>query len=470
MEEREFDVVVIGAGPVGEVAAGRMTAGGLSVAVIEEELAGGECSYWACMPSKALLRPVELVEAAKRIQGVRGAEVDPAAVLARRDKVVKRTPDGGHDDSGQTEWVRSICAEFYRGRGRLAGERRVEVLSGGEVSQLLTAKHAVVLATGSRPTVPPIPGLREAEPWGSREVTNVDVVPDRVVILGGGVVGCESAAMLAGLGSSVTLISRGGLLDRNEPWAGELVADGLRSQGVNVRTELQVSEVSRAADGTVTVKAGDEAFVADQIVSALGRRPATAGIGLESVGLDASKAVDVDDSLRSTQLPWLYAVGDVNGRNLLTHMGKYQARACGDVLVARAKGEPDGSPKLTAYADHEKTPQVVFTDPQVASVGLTEKAARERGYDVRVVDYDIGWVAGASLVADDYTGKASMVVDEKRGVALGFTFVGQDVAELLHGATVAVTAEVPLETLWHAVASYPTVSEVYLRLLEAYGL
>ena len=210
--------------------------------------------------------------------------------------------------------------------------------------------------------------------------------------------------------------------------------------------------------------------MADEVVAALGRKPATAGIGLESVGLDPSQAIEVDDTLRSTTLPWLYAVGDVNGRNLLTHMGKYQARVCGDVVAARVKGEPFAGSAFTAYADHGMTPQVVFTDPQVGSVGLTEKAAREQGYDIRVVDYDIGNVAGAYLVADNYRGKARMVVDEDRKVPLGLHVRRAGRRGAAASGTVAVVGEVPLDTLWHAVASYPTVSEVWLRLLEEYGL
>ena len=210
------------------------------------------------------------------------------------------------------------------------------------------------------------------------------------------------------------------------------------------------------------------------IVAALGRHPNSADLGLDTVGLEPGKAIEVDDNLRSTSLDWLYAVGDVNGRVPLTHQGKYQGRICADVIVARANGVDERrlaeDTKYRAYADERMVPQVVFTDPQVASVGLTEAQAREQGFDVRVVEYDLGAVAGASLEADGYTGKANLVVDEARHVPIGATFVGQGVDEMVHAATIAIVGEVPMETLWHAVPSFPTKSEIWLRLLETYGL
>ena len=211
---------------------------------------------------------------------------------------------------------------------------------------------------------------------------------------------------------------------------------------------------------------------ADEVLVATGRVPRTSTIGLETVGLVPGEWITVDETLRVPGYDWLYATGDVNHRALLTHQGKYQARAAGDVIAARAKGAPvDDAPWGThaATADHTSVPQVTFAEPEVASVGLTSSAARKAGYDIRVVDYDLGWVAGASLQADGYEGKARMVVDEARGVVIGVTFVGQDVSELLHAATVAVVGEVPLSRLWHAVPAYPTMNEIWLRLLETYG-
>ena len=464
--EQEFDVVVIGGGPTGENVAARAVQGGLTAALVEGERFGGECSYWACMPSKALLRPVELRAAALRMPGLPVGQLDAAAVLARRDEFVHHL-----DDSSQLEWARGAGIEPLRGHGRLTGERAVEVEAADGTRTVLTARRAVVLATGTTAVVPDLPGLRAARPWTSREVTNMPAVPRRLLVLGGGVVAVEMAQAARGLGAEqvVVLVRGPRLLERMEPYAGELLLDALRADGVDVRLETEVASVERPVPGgelTVRTTGGDE-LVADELLCAVGRAPATTDVGLDVVGLEPGRSVEVDDSMRVPGVDWLYAAGDVNGRALLTHMGKYQARVCGDVLVARSKGEPDDRPSLRVSGP---VPQVVFTDPQCCSVGLTEQQARDAGLPVRTVEVDLGTVAGASLLADGYTGRASLVVDEARRVVVGATFVGQDVAELLHSATIAVTAQVPLDVLWHATPSYPTVSEAWLRLLEAYGL
>ncbi|GAA3468580.1 dihydrolipoyl dehydrogenase family protein [Nonomuraea roseola] len=464
-QSTDVDVVVIGAGPAGENVAGRVVRGGLSCAVVEDHLAGGECSYYACIPSKALLRPMELAAEVGRVGGLRlDGPIDVPTVLAARDKAV-----AGLDDSGQAGWITGLPATLVRGRGRVAGERLVEVTGHDGTVTRLRARHAVVLATGSVPVVPDVPGLAAARPWFSRDATTVSEVPGRLVVLGGGVVACEMAQALHALGATeTTLLVRGDrLLGRMERFAGELLADSMRDAGIDVRMGAKVTGVERAADGgPVTVHlAGGERVEADELLVATGRRPATDGLGLDLDG-----AVEVDDSMRVPGSDWLYAVGDVNGRNLLTHMGKYQARVCGDVIAARAGGRPDDAPSLRDSADGRGAPQIVFTDPQVCAVGRTEEAARAEGFEVRVVEYDLGNVAGASLMGEGYKGRAKAVVDERRRVLLGVTFAGPAVAELLHAATIAVTAEVPLETLWHAVPAFPAVSEIWLRLLEEYGL
>jgi pyruvate/2-oxoglutarate dehydrogenase complex dihydrolipoamide dehydrogenase (E3) component len=465
----EFDVIVIGAGPAGENAAARAVRGGLSAAIVEERLAGGECSYWACIPSKALLRPVELAADVARTPGLSLGPIDAAAVLARRDEAVS-----GWDDSGQVNWIDGLPAAYFRGRGRLDGPRRVVVDLADGTERALTARHAVVLATGSTAAVPPLPGLREAAPWTSHEVTAATYVPERLVVIGGGVVACEMAQAMHGLGArQTTVLVRGGaLLERMEPFAGELLAESFTAAGIDVRTRTEAARVERPEPGgKVLVHLPDGPPVkADEVLVATGRRAATGGLGLESVGLPGDRPVEVDDSLRVPGVDWLYAVGDVNGRNLLTHMGKYQARVCGDVIVARAKGAPDDLPALRAGADAFGPPQVVFTDPQICAVGRTEAAARHDGFRVRTVEYDLGSVSGAYLLGDGYKGRAKAVVDEDRRVLLGVTFAGPGTAELLHSATIAVTCEVPLDRLWHAVPSFPTVSEVWLRLMEEYGL
>ena len=469
----EYDVVVVGGGPPGENAADRAHRGGLSTALVEHQLVGGECSYWACVPSKALLRPVELVAGTRRLPGI-AAELDSRAVFGRRDHFVGRDPARPfeHDDSGQVDWLGSVGIDLVRGHARLAGERRLEVDTPDGGTRTLTARHAVVLATGTTATVPPVPGLREARPWTSREATNAEAAPRRLLVLGGGVVGCEMAQAMRGLGSEqVTVVQRGPLLlPRNEPVVGELLAKAFAEAGIEVLTGVGAGAVRRERPGEVTLVLDDgRELVGDELLVAAGRTPATAHLGLETVGLQPGGYVEVDDAMHALG-GWLYACGDVTGRNLLTHMGKYQARVAGDVIAARGAGKPDDLPRHRAIADDAWVPQVVFTDPQVGAVGLTERQARDRRLPVRVVTYELGKVEGASLLADDYPGQAMLVVDSDRQVVVGATFVGADIAELVHSATVAVVGEVPLDRLWHAVPSFPTISEVWLRLLETYGL
>ncbi|MDT3441994.1 MULTISPECIES: NAD(P)/FAD-dependent oxidoreductase [unclassified Pseudofrankia] len=467
-----FDVIVIGAGPVGEIAAARAVRGGLTAAIVEERLAGGECAYYACVPSKALLRPVDLAAEVSRMPGpeLRGP-IDTAAVLARRDEAVSHL-----DDGGQVSWIENLPATFVRGRGRLARPLRVEATTPDGGTRALRARHAVVVATGSDPAIPDVPGLREARPWTNREATAVQQVPKRLVVIGGGPVGCEMSQALHALGAEETtmLVRDDRLLTRTEPFAGELLTTSFRASGIDVRLGRSPIRVERPLpDGPVTVQTDDGSRVeADEILVGAGRRVAVGDLGLETVGLTADGPIEVDASTRATGIAdgWLYAVGDVNGRNLLTHMGKYQARVCGDVIAARAGGQPDDRPRLRDIADDRATPQVIFTDPQVCAVGRTESRARADGFAVRTADYDMGAVEGAQLQATGYTGRAKLVVDEDRRVVLGATFVAPGVVDLLHSATIAVAAEVPLDQLWHAVPSFPTVSEIWLELLEAYGL
>ena len=455
MASNEFDVIVIGAGPAGEVCAGRLGEAGRSVAIIESRLVGGECTFFACMPSKALLRPQEAVDEARRLPGARetvSGELDVSAVLRRRDEVVHDL-----DDSIQLPWLEQRGVALVRGRARLAGERRVEV---GE--RTLTAREAVVVATGSSALVPPIPGLTAAKPWTNIEGTTSKAVPDHLVVLGGGVVGVELGEAWRSLGARVTIVEAGPrVIAREEEFASELVRAALSERGIEISLGSKATSVSRE-NGQVAVELENgDTVQGTELLVAIGRRPNTADLGLESVGLDPGKAIEVDEAMRVNG--WLYAIGDANGRALLTHMGKYQGRVAADAILGRPA-------RIDPLADGALSPRVVFTDPNVAAVGHTLASAQEAGIAARAVDHPSSGVAGGSFYGRGAPGTSRLVVDEDRGVLVGATFCGAEVAEWLHAATIAIVAEVPLEKLWHAVPAFPTRSEVWLRLLESYGL
>ena len=470
-----YDVIVIGTGPIGQTVAERACAAGLSVAAVERELVGGECSYWACIPSKAMLRPVVAVADARRVAGARQAVTGPVnapAVFARRDGFV-----ANWNDEGQANGLKSIGAELIRGHGRLDGPRRVTVETAGGQTVPLTARHAVAICTGSRPYLPELADLDQVRPWTNRQATDSRAVPARLAIVGGGGVGVEMATAWAGLGAAVTLLAQDdGLLPRMEPFAGELIGRALAQAGVDVRIGVTVTGIRRPGGiGPVTLSLEDGGEVeADEALFATGRQPLTDDIGLDTVGLVPGSWLEVDDTcmVRALEDGWLYALGDVNHHALLTHQGKYQARIASAAIAARAAGQPiDTSPwgPHAITADYRAVPQVFFCDPPAGAVGLTADQAERAGHRIRVVDVDPGVVVlGAGLYADDYTGRARMVVDEDHGCLLGGTFVGPGVEELIHSATIAVAGQVPISRLWHAVPCFPSISEVWLRLLEAY--
>ncbi len=318
--------------------------------------------------------------------------------------------------------------------------------------------------TGSEAAVPPIPGLAEARPWTNREATTAGEVPERLVVLGGGVIGVELGQAWSSLGSQVAIVEAlPRLLPREEPFAAEQVEEALAARGIEIRTGVRAIAVRRDEDG-VTVELEDGAALSgDELLVAVGRRPATRELGLETLGLEAGAPLTVDEQLRVPGHDWLYAVGDVNGRSLLTHMGKYQARIAADVILGRAA-------RLEERAQGALSPRVIFTDPQVAAVGHTLASAREAGVSVKEVDLPTSGTAGASFYGRNAPGTTRFVVDTDREVLVGATFVGPEVADFLHAATIAVVGELPLRTLVHAVPPFPARTELWLKFLEAYGL
>ncbi|MFN8113558.1 MAG: NAD(P)/FAD-dependent oxidoreductase [Solirubrobacterales bacterium] len=454
MSAREFDAIVIGAGPAGEVAAGRLADGNLEVAIVEPELIGGECSFWACMPSKALLRPAELLAETKRVPGLPvGDELDVPRILSRRDEVIHDL-----DDSGQLPWLEERGIELFRARAEITGERRVRA---GDDE--LSARIAVIVATGSGAAMPPIPGLDAVSAWTNREITTAKSPPASLVVLGGGVVGIEMAQAWSSLGTEVTVVEGfERILPREEEFAADEVASALRDRGVVLRTGEKVTAARREGDETVLELESGGTVSGERLLVAVGRKARVDGIGLESVGVEpGGDPIEVDERMRVGGRDWLYAIGDVNGRSQLTHMGKYQARVAAQNILGR---------DAVARHDDERSPRVVFTDPEIAAVGYTLAGAKEAGLPVSAVDVATSANAGASFHGRNADGTSRLVIDDERRVVVGATFVGPDANELLHAATIAVAAEVPVETLIEAVPAFPTRNEIWLNLLQKYGL
>ncbi|KAL2063826.1 hypothetical protein VTL71DRAFT_5631 [Oculimacula yallundae] len=483
-----FDIIILGGGPVANFAEERLAKAGLTVLVVQHELYGGECHFFGCIPSKALLRPIEAYEAAKAIDGAREAigstKINVEAVFKRRDKIVDSWED--------SNWVSisngSSGATLTRGFGRIAGTKTVRIQPHGEEQRYtVTANIAVVVATGSAHFVPPIPGIESLEEgtqlWNNRDAVSSNKVPEHLIILGAGAVGSEMATFYSAIGSKVTLVSSTSeILPKTEPEAAKIVRKALESSGVSVKLSSHVTKIERHSASSLSVVLSDGEIISGSVLlNVTGRRPRTFDFGLETIGLAGQgKPLDTDASfavpLSQDNEPWLYAVGDVNGLAPTTHMGRYQARIASNAILSSV-AEHHQSVKITTPIGITVTkaldtrltfPQVIFTEPNISAVGYTLASAQSAGLKVRVVDSDFS-VPGAWLYGEGQPGWARWIVEEGTERLVGATFVAVEGSEFANATQVAILQGMTLGEMVHVVPPFPTRGEIWTYLLDAAG-
>ena len=448
MAER-YDAVMLGMGPGGEVVAGRLLRAGKRVAIVERELIGGECAYWACIPSKTLLRPPEVRGEASRAFGTSTPTLELEELFDYRDWMIRNL-----DDSGQVEGYEKKGVTVVKGEGRIAGPGRVE--ANGEVLET----DNIIVATGSEASVPPIEGIGDVPYWTNREATTTREVPRHALIVGGGPNGVEASQWLSRFGSEVTIVqSPDRLLNREDPKVGELVRGALEEEGVKVLSGRKVTKVRKSGGRTVATLDDGTEIETDVVVVAAGRTPRTEGIGLESIGVEPKgKGLPIDDHCRLADGVW--ALGDVTGVLLLTHVAQYQGRVVADNILGKER-----------KASYRGVPRVVFSDPEAAACGLTEEQAREQGIDVAATDLDLSRsLARPYTYEENPRGHFGLLADRERRVLIGAWAVAPQASEWIHQATQAIRAEISIETLIDGVAQFPTYSEAYVKALERLGI